>query len=86
MPHPRLCIQEALVLLEEISSDTESVLSDDSTDDDCAPPQFPTESPPDNFDEVSDEADNDIHLLGHSQLANATWKKKTACNSAKFRI
>ncbi|GFS88240.1 hypothetical protein NPIL_678681 [Nephila pilipes] len=59
----RLSIQEALALLEEFSSDAESVHLNDSTDyDDCAPPQLPTEPPPDNFDEeVSDEADEDIH-------------------------
>ncbi|GFT88019.1 hypothetical protein NPIL_400021 [Nephila pilipes] len=61
-----------MLLLQELPLDTESVLSDDSTDDeDCAPPQFPTEPPPDNLDEeVSDEADDDIHLPGPSQPSN----------------
>ncbi|GFT61942.1 hypothetical protein NPIL_281451 [Nephila pilipes] len=70
MPHPGQSIQEALALLEEFSSDTESVLSDDSTDyEDCAPFQFPTELPPDNLDKFSDAADNDIYLPDPSQLA-----------------
>ncbi|GFS57081.1 hypothetical protein NPIL_438361, partial [Nephila pilipes] len=57
---------EALALLKKFSSDTVSVLCDVSTDEkDCAPPQFPDEPPPHNFDEVSDEADDDIHLQGH---------------------
>ncbi|GFS34593.1 hypothetical protein NPIL_28891 [Nephila pilipes] len=79
MSRPRLSIQEALALLEEFSLDTESVLSDDSIDyEDYAPPQFPTEPLPNNFDEVSDEADDDIHLPGPSQLANVTWGEKSS--------
>ncbi|GFU03776.1 hypothetical protein NPIL_79041 [Nephila pilipes] len=77
MPLPGQSIREALALLEEFSSDMQSVLSYDSNDyEDCASPQFSTEIPPDNFDEeVSDEADDDIHLTGPSQNANVTWEK-----------
>ncbi|GFT10883.1 hypothetical protein NPIL_450651 [Nephila pilipes] len=80
MPCPGLSIQEALAPPEKLPSDTEFVLSDDSTDkEDYTPPQFPTETLPGNFDEeVSDEADDDIHLPGPLQPANVTWKKKNS--------
>ncbi|GFS83675.1 hypothetical protein NPIL_362371 [Nephila pilipes] len=64
-----------------------------STDDeDCAPPQFPTEPPPDNFDEeVSDKAQMMLPVLSHALHSSirsfTTYKcdmeKKTVCNSAK---
>ncbi|GFU05720.1 piggyBac transposable element-derived protein 4 [Nephila pilipes] len=63
MPHPGLSLQDVLALLEGFSSDTEFVFSDGSINyEDYAPSQFSTEPFPDNFDEVSDEADEDIHL------------------------
>ncbi|GFT58041.1 hypothetical protein NPIL_315291 [Nephila pilipes] len=75
MPLTSVSIQEALALLEEFSSDTESVLSDDSTDyENCFPSQFPTNPPPDNFD----EADYNIRLPSPSQLSNVTRKKNNS--------
>ena len=81
MPRRGLSISEALALLEEIPSDPESEIPGDTTDDeDYAPPQSPTEPPPDDFDEDSDETDEDINLPGPSQPVNVIWRKKQSVN------
>ncbi|GFT90996.1 hypothetical protein NPIL_15541 [Nephila pilipes] len=70
MPQIGLNIQEGFTLLEELPSDTESEISSYSIeDDDYAPPQFPTEPPPNDFEEeISDEADDEHSFARYGKV------------------